>query len=330
MVTSRISETAKKRPIGARVSCTLRHRFAPSTDTIEGNRMGLTKPQAAPIDSAEYLIQNWPTLRHAPKVIAAWLHIWFSVLGGKPGSVTVHQAEIGKAVDPTYRDPSKSGKLFLRRLKFEKAFAVSPRVKGEKKGLWTIHVEHPRVVQEALRQDGAFRRVEPDPQGELFEDGSEPGAPEELPEELPVGDLLGVFNPAQPQKPNPNSPTGSSSGNRLDDPAYALTADGLTDLWIQSSVVTYNGRKRDRKKDIKPQVEATLKAGIPPEVMAAGMRDRENVLEFYNEFHGRMLREKKGKHHGDRNNRSAGRDAGDFDPTRDYPRPGGDGQAGFA
>jgi hypothetical protein len=265
--------------------------------------MAIPKEQPAPIDPAVKLVQSMAGLRTAK---AVWERIW-SKIGGRPGTLTIHLEEIGKWVGAAA--PRRSGEHLLGSL--ERARLIQGSGPGgaiaKKKGWWTFDVVDP---SEAI--DG-FRRIDGDPQGEL------PFPEEQKPALAPVG-VLSIRGEEQEEHPNtPNTPHGASAGasaeNRLDDPAYLRTVDGLAELWVATlQSYTGNARKRDRHKAVKLMVQATLDAGFPADEIAAAIRDRANKLEFYGDLHGRLLRAKKGKQNG------KGTSHGDYDATRsDFP-----------
>jgi hypothetical protein len=85
------------------------------------------------------------------------------------------------------------------------------------------------------------------------------------------------------------TPEPSPNDSLLSDPAYVLTVDGLTHLWIFTSAARVgHGRKRDTANAIKPMVQTTLAAGITPAAPADAMRARDK-FEWYDVFHKRLI-----------------------------------------
>jgi hypothetical protein len=254
-------------------------------------------------DSAENLSKRWPGLRSAKE---AWRFVW-AQLGARPGPLRVHVADVGDAVGAL--DQSRSGKRLLEALEKQKLIQDVKRDGG----WWAFYVVHPREARDGLR------RIDPDPQGELFEERQEPA----VKVAVPPGEYLEVGEEHQPNTiPIPTGGTATfTADSLLSDPAYMHTLDGLVHLWILTSKAHVGrGRKRDEEKAIRPQVQATLDAGFQAEAIVVAIRERANTLEWYSECHKRLLQAKKGN-----NGRSKATSHGDYDPNRtDYPSAGKD------
>ena len=236
-----------------------------------------TQPVISPgIDAAEACVFRWPS-RGSKKLMAesklAWLWLWRRA-GSRPNAVTLHVSEIGEAQGA--QDAMRSGRRLLETLIDAGLIDAVARERGR----WTVDVRDPAEALDALR------RIDPDPQGELFEEPANNKPALEV-----ASTLVGILTLPLNSEEEVNIPTSvdATSNAGLLDPAHVHTVDSLARLWILSSQVRINGRKRDQLRDIKPQVQGTLDAGIPMAELAAAMRDRENKFEWYNIFATRLL-----------------------------------------
>src|SRR5260370_12126953 len=103
-------------------------------------------------------VRKWPGLD--PHAKLAWSFLWYRA-GERPGTVTVHQSEIGLDQGVAFAD--RSGRKALESLRKAQLIHVNEHAGGN----WTFYLIDPIELQEAI-----LRVAKPDPQPQLFEDHS--------------------------------------------------------------------------------------------------------------------------------------------------------------
>ncbi|HZZ81330.1 MAG TPA: hypothetical protein VFE62_22695 [Gemmataceae bacterium] len=204
----------------------------------------------------------------------AWMYLW-RLLGGRPGTVVIHIAAMAEALGAL--DGMATGKRLLGAVK-EFGLVEILAIDG---GTWTIYVPDPLEVR------GGLRRIDPPPQPDFDFGGDEPKE-EAVVLAVAPGDVLRITKQEEIQiLPGATaSTTADPTHPQSSDP---LSVDGLTELWCATCRAYSGGRKRSRARDVRPMVEATVAAGVPPPVIAEAMRTRANTLEWYDKFHARLL-----------------------------------------
>ncbi len=70
---------------------------------------------------------------------------------------------------------------------------------------------------------------------------------------------------------------------------FELTACGLADEWVFYSTAHAGREKRDKPKGILPMIEQTIAAGVTPQAIRDGIRDKKrNRNEWYSDFERRI------------------------------------------
>jgi hypothetical protein len=143
-----------------------------------------------------------------PQVKLAWIYLWLRA-GQKPGTLTVHQSEIGAAQGITSAD--RAGKTALERLQAAHLIDV-----GEHKGAyWTFHMVDPVRLKDAIG-----RVARPDEQPQLFEDAPAPAieqTDDDPPATIPIEGASDVTRAYAPDSTKNTEETATPEGKGASD-----------------------------------------------------------------------------------------------------------------